>query len=203
MPASIDLKHPDLFAVWTERSGLLTRSANWPAGLDVSPEGRGSWHFKWAHTHYRALRVFHVPVLDREEGKAFRPQSLTIVYAAPMHYVDDEVKEAGFNIAVSSLLLLGATVLLALWGIRRGLLPLQALAEQAAQISTHNWELHAPEGAQQIKEIRQLTQSMTSMLARIQHSFDNQKKAIAAMDDAVSTCGTVGARCLAPRFAGD
>ena len=29
--------HPDLFAVWTERSGLLTRSSNWPAGLEISP----------------------------------------------------------------------------------------------------------------------------------------------------------------------
>jgi len=176
MPASLDPKHPDLFAVWTERSGLLTRSANWPAGFDIHPEGPEHWHFKWDHVRYRALRVFHVPVLDREEGKAFRPQALTIVYAAPMHRVDEEVNEAGLYIAVSSLLLLGATVLLALWGIGRGLLPLQALAEQAAQISTHNWELHAPEGAQQIKELRPLTQSMTSMLARLQHSFDQQRE---------------------------
>jgi signal transduction histidine kinase len=176
MPASLDPNHPDLFAVWTERSGLLTRSANWPAGLDIPPNGQDHWHFKWAHVRYRALRVFRVPVLDREEGKAFRPQTLTIVYAAPMNHVDGEVKEAGFYIALSSLLLLGVTVLLALWGIRRGLLPLQALAAQAAQISTHNWELRAPEGAQQIKELRPLTESMTTMLARLQHSFDQQRE---------------------------
>lgn len=40
MPQSIDPSHPDLFAVWTERSGLLTRSSNWPAGLEVSPAKR-------------------------------------------------------------------------------------------------------------------------------------------------------------------
>ena len=176
MPASLDPAHPDLFAVWTERSGLLTRSANWPAGLEISPTGREHWNFKWAHVHYRGLRVSQVPVLDREEGKSFRPQSLTIVYASPLNQLDEQVKQAGISIALSSLLLLGATVLLALWGIRRGLLPLQELAAQAGLVSTHNWELHLPDDAQQIKELRPLTQSMTTMLARLQHSFDQQRE---------------------------
>jgi signal transduction histidine kinase len=176
IPASLDPGHPDLFAVWAERSGLLTRSANWPAGLEVPPTGSDHWKFKWAQVHYRGLRVLKVPVLDREEGKAFRPQSLTIVYAAPMIQLDEQVRQAGISIALSSLLLLGATVLLALWGIRRGLSPLQQLAAQAGLVSSHNWELHLPDDAQKIKELHPLTQSMTTMLARLQHSFDQQRE---------------------------
>jgi hypothetical protein len=176
MPSSLDPEHPDLFAVWTERSGLLTRSANWPTDLEIPPSGSDRWKFKWDHVHYRGLRVFQVPVLDREEGKAFRPQSLTIVYAAPTIQLDAQVQQAGISIALSSLLLLGATVLQALWGIRRGLLPLQELAAQAGLVSTHNWELHLPDDAKQIKELRPLTQSMTTMLARLQHSFDQQRE---------------------------
>src|SRR5271170_7140350 len=53
IPASIDPEHPDLFAVWTAKSGLLAHSANWPAGLDVSPAGAAHWNFKWARVHYR------------------------------------------------------------------------------------------------------------------------------------------------------
>jgi signal transduction histidine kinase len=176
MPSSLDPTHPDLFAVWTERSGLLTRSSDWPSGLDLPAAGRDHWNFKFAHAHYRGLRVFQVPVLDREEGKAFRPQSLTIVYAAPMHQLDEQVQQAGISIALSSLLLLGATVLLALWGIRRGLLPLQELAAQAGLVSTHNWELQLPDDAKQIKELRPLTQSMATMLERLHHSFDQQRE---------------------------
>jgi signal transduction histidine kinase len=176
MPSSLDPAHPDLFAVWTERSGLLTHSANWPSGLDIPATGRDHWHFKWDHVRYRGLRVSRLPVLDREEGKSFRPQSLTIVYAAPLIQLDEQVKQAGISIALSSLLLLSATVLLALWGIRRGLLPLQQLAAQAGLVSTHNWELHLPEDAQQIRELRPLTESMTTMLARLQHSFDQQRE---------------------------
>jgi len=77
---------------------------------------------------------------------------------------------------LSSLLLLGATVLLALWGIRRGLLPLQELTAQAGLVSTHDWELHVPDDAKQIEELRPLTQSMTTMLARLQRSFDQQRE---------------------------
>ena len=75
MPSSLDPAHPDLFAVWAERSGLLTRSSNWPAGLEIPPTGPGHWKSKFARVHYRGLRVSQVPVLDREEGKSFRPQS--------------------------------------------------------------------------------------------------------------------------------
>lgn len=176
MPSSLDPAHPDLFAIWAERSGLLTRSANWPSGLEMPPSGPNHWRFKFAHVHYRGLRVSQVPVLDREEGKSFQPQSLTIVYAAPLNQLDEQVSQAGISIALSSLLLLAATVLLALWGVRRGLLPLQELAVQAGLVSAHNWELHVPEDARQIKELRPLTESMTTMLARLQHSFDQQRE---------------------------
>ena len=177
MPQSLDPRHPDVFAVWADRSGLITRSPNWPGGLEIPPVGaRSHWYFHWAHVPYRALRISQVPVLDREEGKAFQPQTLTIVYAAPLVHVRHEVKEAAVFIAFVSLLLLGATGLLALWGIRRGLLPLQHLAAQASQISAQNWELRVPEDAQQIEELRPLTQSMTNMLDRLQRSFEQQKE---------------------------
>lgn len=176
IPASLDPKHPDIFAVWTEPSDLLTRSANWPSGLDIPPNGREHWQFKWAHVRYRGLRVFHVPVLDREEGEAYQPQSLAVVYASPTNDLEERVQEAGIYIAVSSLLLLGATVLLALWGIRRGLLPLQMLARQAALVSTHNWQLRLPEEVREISELRPLTQSMTEMLERLQRSFAQQRE---------------------------
>jgi hypothetical protein len=75
MPRSLDPDHPDFFAVWTERSGLLTRSSNWPAGLEIPAGPDHHWNFTWDHVPYRVLRVTHVPVLDREEGQAFRPRA--------------------------------------------------------------------------------------------------------------------------------
>jgi heavy metal sensor kinase len=176
MPQSIDPSHPDLFAVWTERSGLLVRSANWPSRLNLEPVGSKQWDFSWNNIPYRALRVSQVPVLDREEGRSFQPQTLTIVYAAPMIRLREQVRAAGVFIALASLVLLGVTVLLALWGIRRGLLPLQHLAGQAALVTAHRWDFRPAEDAQQIAELRPLTQSMTSMLGRLEHSFVQQRE---------------------------
>lgn len=176
MPQSIDPGHPDLFAVWAERSGLLFRSPKWPQGFDISSTGKNHGNVSWKHIHYRALHISQVPVLDREEGGSFRPQTLTIVYAAPLDRLREQVRAAALFIACASLLLLGVTVLLALWGIRRGLLPLQNLAQQAALISTQNWQLHLPDAAQDVSELRPLTQSMTEMLGRLQHAFDEQRE---------------------------
>lgn len=180
MPQSLDPGHPDLFAVWTARSGLLTRSANWPARLAISPaESHDHWDFTWAGVPYRGLRVSRVPVLDREEGKAFQPQTLTIVYAAPMVGLREQVQEAGFFIALASLLLLGITVLLALWGIRRGLLPLRNLTAQAAAVSAQTWDFRVPDEALQSEELRPLIEAMILMLSRLQESFEQQKDFLA------------------------
>ena len=176
VPPAIDPAHPDLFGVWTERSGLLAHSANWPSGLEIAPAGRAHWNFTWAHIRYRGLRLFRTPVLDREEGSSFYPQTLTIVYAAPTHRIEEQVRAAGIFIALASLVLLGATVPLAVWGIGRGLLPLRQLAGQAALISTDNWQLHPPKDAQQISELGPLIQSMETMLARLERSFVQQRE---------------------------
>ncbi|MEY2413047.1 MAG: hypothetical protein QOD84_1653, partial [Acidobacteriaceae bacterium] len=173
MPPSIDPNHPDIFAVWTERSGLLLHSSNWPASLEIpSPGHTKNWNFSSGNIRYRAMRLASLPVLDREEAVEFQPQTITIIYAAPLHRTNEQLQRAAAFIAIASLLLLGVTGLLALWGIRRALRPLQQLAADAALISTQNWELHLPQESQQLEELSPLTQSMTTMLARLQRSFE-------------------------------
>src|SRR3989442_6276611 len=87
-----------------------------------------------------------------------------------------QVRRAGAFIALAGMLLLAVTVLLALRGIRRGLRPLQNLAQEASRVSAQNWELRLPEEVSQIKELRPVTQSMKQMLERLQHSFEQQRQ---------------------------
>ena len=176
LPESIDPNHPDQFMVWADRTGFLTRSEDWPDGLQFEPGPNQHWNFTFAGVPYHALRIQHLPVLDREEGADFHPQTLTIVYASPTIHIRQQVKAAGVFIILASLLLLGATVWLAFWGIRRGLLPLQTLAQQAAQVSAQSWQLHPPKEAEEIEELRPLTESMTQMLARLESSFVQQRE---------------------------
>lgn len=176
LPSSIDAQHRDLFCVWTERSGVLTKSAGWPRELDLSPAGSSHWSFKWQKVRYRGLRVTSVPVLDREEGAQFHPQSLTIVYAAPTTEIEKQVDAAGIFIALISLALLALTVWLSFLGIKRGLLPLQELADHSALVSVNHWQLDVPQEATQIRELQPLTNSMTMMLSRLETAFIQQRE---------------------------
>ena len=141
LPESIDPNHPDQFKVWADRTGFLARSEDWPEGLQLQPGPSEHWNFTWAGVPYHALRMTHVPILDREGGAASPPQTLTIVYASPPGpntpagqgcrglYCPGQPAPAGRNHRAGFL------------GIRRSLLPLQALAQQAALVSAQSWQL--------------------------------------------------------------
>src|SRR6266700_2942627 len=82
------------------------------AALEIPAGPDHHWNLTLGNVPYRVSRVSHVPVLDREEGQFFQPQALTIVYASPLIRVQEQTWAAGVFIAVASLILLGATVLL-------------------------------------------------------------------------------------------
>ena len=74
LPESIDPYHPDQFTVWADRTGFLTRSEDWPDGLEFQPGPSEHWNFTWAGVPYHAVRLTHVPILDREEGQPSTPR---------------------------------------------------------------------------------------------------------------------------------
>ena len=171
--------NPDLgdgFTIWSDQSGLLARSDNWPKGLVISQAGASRWSLEWNGNGYRALRLSNLPVLDREPDMPGPAEQLSIVYLSPLLPLQRQVREIGIFIGGASLILLSITTLLALWGIRRGLLPLQQLAENAALISTHNWQLQVPNDADQVTELRPVVDSMQTMLGRLERSFVEQRE---------------------------
>jgi signal transduction histidine kinase len=175
MPPSIDPARPDMFAVWASRSGLVTYSPNWPDGnIETGPGGRPRWDLVVGNVPYRALRRTDVPILDREEGNQFAPQTLTIEYASPSVRIPQQMRQTAIFIALASLGLLFATVALAVWGIDRGLNPLRTLAGQAALVSANNWKLQLGSDVEDVSELRPVTTSMITMLARLERSFEQQ-----------------------------
>ena len=179
MPPSIDPKRPDLFAVWANRTGLVAHSSNWPgATIEEAPDGREQWDFKLGNIPYRAVRRVNVPILDREEGNSFAPQTLTVLYASPTIRIQEQVRQIAIFIGVASLALLFLAVMLALWGIRRGLSPLRTLAGEAALISSNNWKLQVSKDVDEVAELRPVSESMVTMLARLQRSFEQQREFI-------------------------
>ncbi len=180
LPPPLDPERPDLFVVWANRSGLVFRSPDWPPGLELKPGEDLHWNFKYHGIPYHALRLAQVKILDRGEGRAFRPQTLTIIYASPTTHLLQQVKAAGAYIALISLGLMLVTFGLAFAGVRSGLRPLQTLTMQAGLVSARNWELRVPPEVEQVEELRPLVESMTQMLDRLRRSFELQRQFLAS-----------------------
>lgn len=174
--ATLDPDLEDLYAIWSDRSGLLTHSDRWPKGLVISRARDLPWSLEFEGRWYRALRLSQLPVLDREPDTSWMPERLTVIYLSPLLPLQRQMREIAIFIAGASLILLSVTTLLALWGIRRGLSPLQQLADNAALISTHNWRLQAPHDAGQVAELQPVVRSMQTMLARLERSFVQQRE---------------------------
>lgn len=176
VPKPLDEAHPDLYEIRIPGT-VVAHSPNWPPDLKVDCSAANPWSkVTLSGVKYRALCRSEVPILDREEGQPDQPTTLTVIYAASTVEMNEQVQSAGESIAAVSLMLLGATVGLVLWGIRRGLLPLQQLAQQASRVSAQNWAFHPPQEADQIAELRPLNEAMATMLDRLQKSFIQQRE---------------------------
>lgn len=177
VPTPRHAHHADLYEIRAEGIGIVARSPSWPEAMQWGArEGRRHWEFSVSGVPYRGLQLTKVPILDREEGWAGAPSTLTVVYAVPTVEMREQVWAAGAYIALASAVLLGVTVLLSLWGVRRGLLPLRHLAAQAEQVSAQHWEFQAPPDAELVAELRPLTHAMQTMLERLQQSFMQQRE---------------------------
>jgi signal transduction histidine kinase len=176
VPPPLDLSHPDFYEIRKDAT-VLARSSNWPVDLTFDNSRLKAYRSLMSSgLPYRALYLKEVPILDREEAAPSSSDTLTVVYAEPILELRKQVLAAGVYIALATLILLGTTVLLALWGIRRGLLPLQLLAAEAAQISSQNWELRVPQDFIPVEELKPLTDAMATMLDRLRQSFLQQRE---------------------------
>ena len=179
-PPPLERDVPDLYEVVANNRKLIARSPSWPKDYDVLP-ARGD---RWIATYvvngipYRAIRLEHVPVLDRE-GDTPTTDFLTVTYASPATSVMEAVSEVLRYIAIGSVVLLAISGGFSLWALRRSLRPLSELADNARTISPSNWELNPPEEARDTLELEPLTQAMTSMLDGLHRAFMQQREFLA------------------------
>ncbi len=172
IPASSNARHPDLFEIRKSDGELLARSGAL-APLELDP-GSAFANFAVNGVPYRSIVLRQVPVLDREENISV-PQRVTVIYAASLVGMREQLAELGFSVAGVSLLLLFVVSAVAAWGVRRGLEPLRELAGQAGAISVLNWEFRPPPQASMAKELAPLTGAIETVLDRLRESFRQQR----------------------------
>lgn len=174
-PSSVDGVHSDVYRVSAGGLGVIGQSPGKRQDFPISCNlQNGFFSLTSGGVPYRVLCLADVPMLDREEDQP--TYALDVFYAAPSWNVRSEERAAGLYIALASVLLMSGTTVLAWWGIRRSLLPLQHLADQASGISARNWEFHSPQQVELTDELRPLTMAIETMLGRLEKSFSQQRE---------------------------
>src|SRR5690349_20144211 len=171
LPPSSNPRHPDLFETRRSNGDLLAQSGG-PIPAEFGPNTFAD--FAVNGISYRAIILRQVPVLDREDNITV-PHRVTVIFAAPLVGVHEQLVALGFSVAGVSLFLLLVVSVVAAWAVRRGLEPLRELAAQAGAISVLNWEFRPPAEASRANELAPLTGAIETVLDRLRQSFRQQR----------------------------
>ena len=169
--------HGDLFSVVSDHGDFERHTA----GLDpkifasIPPDSR-FWNFHWSGQSYRAIVLRDVAILDTEEGIPQPPPKLTVVYAASTGGLDHAMRDLAAIIGVVSLAVLIPTMVLAIWSIRKALMPLRDLALAAGAISVEHWKFEPPAAARGTEELQPLIGALSTVLTGLEAAFTRQRE---------------------------
>ena len=124
---------------------------------------------------YRFFTLVGEKIIDPDQAGGIH-HVVTIVYGLPDSRVAHEVIEAIRFFAICTTVLLGITTLLLIWLVRRLLSPIYVLADAASEITSTHWQFDPPSSASQFVELRPLTSALEKTIARLQRSFEQQKR---------------------------
>jgi signal transduction histidine kinase len=175
LPPPSNLVHRDVFEIWDASGKVVARSSD---STELPSEETGQAgdfaDFSLRGRPYRAVLLRNVAVLDDEESVKV-PSRVTVIYAAPLGEMREQLTQLGFSVAGTSLLLLLLAGGISAWSLRRGLEPLHGLAESAGAISVHNWDFQPPAGAAMAVELAPLTRAIETVLKGLKESFRQQR----------------------------
>lgn len=170
------LPNRDIYQVTDGRGHVLGRSNNWQ-GLEngtLKKDGDGVFKVKVNGTHYRAIQVEGIRVVDPGDKGGGIPRHVTVVYGSETEHVWDIITDAVQFYSAASLLLLAISGVLMFWLLNRGLEPLRQLAAAASVVSVDSWEFAPSEQARGIKELAPLTGALEMVLHGLKRSFQQQ-----------------------------
>jgi signal transduction histidine kinase len=171
----VQLGKDAVFRVEDERGKVIGSVGNVP-GVTLSSSASAFQNVQAQGCNYRFVIRHGIRILDPQEAGGGIRRTITIIYGTPVDHVWHEVLESVRFFAIATAILLGITALVMVWLLRRGLSPLRELAQQAEGITTKSWQFESPASAKKTEELRPLAQALEAALARLQRSFEQQKR---------------------------
>jgi two-component system OmpR family sensor kinase len=164
------------FRVEDERGRLLGSQGEPP---DLEPSASAGADFRNVELRGRAYRFLilrRLRIVDPGEPGGGVRHTITVVYGTPVGHVWHEVLEAIRFYTIATAILLGITAGLMIWLLRKGLAPVYELAHEAERITSSDWRFDAPASAKRTIELQPLALALEAALARLQRSFEQQRR---------------------------
>jgi signal transduction histidine kinase len=168
----------DIYEVYDSAGHLLGRSSNWQGLGFVLPQAdspRGEFFNLKVNGH--DYRVFawraHAWSIPATTAASSEPSSSSTAHQPTS--VWRAIRGTVEFYAAGTLFLLLVTGPLIAWLLHRGLLPLRQLASLAGQVSVDSWHFDPPVSARTTPELAPLTHALSSVLQRLQVSFEQQR----------------------------
>ncbi len=165
-----------VFRVEDERGKVLGFAGDAPHLETTAAAGPLFRNIKVRGRDYRFLFLNGTRIVDPGKANGGVRHSITIVYGTPLRHVWHEVREAVRFFAIATAFLLGITAVVMAWLVRKGLSPVHELAREAERIQPGDWQFQAPLSAKETAELRPLAAALEAALARLQRSFEQQKR---------------------------
>jgi signal transduction histidine kinase len=168
----------DIYQVQDATGRVLGHSPNWSGpGPGVPATKAGKFLRLSLHgTHYRALRIEGLRIVDPGDKGGGIPRRVSIFYGSPVDRVWKDIWRAVAFYAATSLALLAVSGMLIFWFLNRGLAPLRELAAEASGVSVESWNFNPPQTARMIRELAPLTGAMETVLTGLERSFMQQRR---------------------------
>lgn len=190
--SAIDVPERDVYEVREESGKVIGRSPNWD-GLSTAP-AIASDQFRPVKIKGKSYRAFAMRVvrnIDPDEKGPGIAHRLIVFYAAPLKPVFSTLSREAKLLALSNFLFLLVTTIAVAIVLKRGMAPLSALAREASGISASSWNFHAPEEAYSVRELAPLATALDAALARLEHSFTQQRTFISDAAHELKTAVTI------------
>ncbi len=168
----------DIYQVQDASGRVLGHSPNWngPSQALLATRTGKFLRLTLNGTHYRALRIEGLRIVDPGDKGGGIPRRVSIFYGSPIGDVWRSIWRAVGFYAGTSLILLAVSGLLIFWLLNRGLAPLRELAAEAAGVSVESWNFAPPQRARMIRELVPLTVALETVLTGLERSFTKQRQ---------------------------
>lgn len=177
VPPSPHNIHKDVYLVKSDRPSVEWYARGFsPRVFDAIPNSARVWDFQMNGEPYRAIILRKVAILDTEKNEPKPLPLLTVIYAAPTMDIEQQITYLGIAMGCTGVLVLAPTLFLALWSLRRALIPLTELASAAQEISVESWTFEPSVGAIATQELRPLIAAIQTVLKELQGAFVRQRE---------------------------